>query len=380
MKVAYVTDYDATDVSMWSGTAYYIAQSLQQQSLELDFIGPLEDRWLSKVVRKAKRHYHEASGKTYLRDPEPLILKNYADQISCKLSKKEYDVVLSATVNPVAYLSANQPVAFWADATFSNVLDFYPHFTNLCQETIDAGHQMERLALQNSQLAIYSSDWAAQTAINYYGADPAKVKVVPFGANISEQRTLTEIQTLIQQRPTQQCNLLFMGVDWDRKGGNIAFEIARSLNESGLPTQLTVIGCQPNIDEPIPEFVRALGFISKATQAGKDKITAEISNAHFLVLPSLADCTPIVFSEANSLGVPCLTTNVGGIPTIIHKDRNGATFDLADKIPDWCNYVMNTFSGDSTYSKLAVTSFEEYKTRLNWQVAGRRVKQLLAEL
>lgn len=380
MRVAYVTDYDAKDVKMWSGTAYYIAQALKQQSLDLDFIGPLEDRLLNKVVRKVKRHYHEVSKKTYLKDPEPIILKNYAQQVARKLSKTKADFILSATVNPIAYLDASQPIAFWADATFANVLDFYPHFTNLCQETIEAGHKMERLAIQNSQLAIYSSDWAAQTAINYYDADPAKVKVVPFGANIAEERSFEDIKLAIQLRPTQQCNLLFIGADWYRKGGEFAFEVARSLNQSGLPTELTVIGCQPLIEEPLPNFVRSLGFISKSTPQGKDQIAAEISRSHFLVLPSLADCTPIVFSEANSSGVPCLTTNVGGIPTIIRTGHNGKTFDLSAKVPEWCDYISNTFNHYLDYKELAFSAFGEYQSRLNWRVAGQQIKQLLADI
>lgn len=377
MRIAYVTDYDARDVRMWSGTALYIAQALRQQSLDLDLIGPLKDRLINKVVRKTKRHYHEVFKETYLRDPDPVILKNYAQQVAQKLSRTKAEVVLSATVNPIAYLNVNQPITFWADATFANVLDFYPHFTNLCQETIEAGHKMERLAIQNSQLAIYSSDWAAQTAINYYKADPAKVKVVPFGANIAEERSFEDIKSAIQRRPTQQCNLLFIGVDWYRKGGDIAFAIARSLNQSGLPTKLTVIGCQPLIEGPLPNFVRPLGFISKSTPEGKNQIATEISRSHFLVLPSLADCTPIVFSEANSLGVPCLTTNVGGIPTIIRTAHNGKTFDLSAEIPEWCDYILNTFNTYSDYKELAFTAFEEYRNRLNWRVAGQRVKQLL---
>ncbi len=31
---------------------------------------------------------------------------------------------------------------------------------------------------------IYPSDWAAQSAIQYYHADPSKVKVVLYGANL----------------------------------------------------------------------------------------------------------------------------------------------------------------------------------------------------
>ena len=38
------------------------------------------------------------------------------------------------------------------------------------------------------------------------------------------------------------CKLLFIGSDWYRKGGDIAVEIAGSLNAMGLKTELTMLG------------------------------------------------------------------------------------------------------------------------------------------
>ena len=202
---------------------------------------------------------------------------------------------------------------------------------------------MEKTALQKSKLAIYSSEWAAQTAIEYYQADPAKVQVVPFGANIESSKTLYEVKDLIELRPLNPCKLLFIGVDWFRKGGDIALKVAQELNNLGLSTELTVIGSQPIVEGSLPSFVKPLGFISKSSREGQEKIHQLIGESHFLILPSLADCSPIVLCEANSLGVPCLSTKVGGIPTIIRTGLNGATFDKAADISEYCKYVIHLF-------------------------------------
>jgi glycosyltransferase involved in cell wall biosynthesis len=239
---------------------------------------------------------------------------------------------------------------------------------------------MEQLALDKCQLAIYSSDWAAKTAIENYRVDPSKVKVVPFGANIECDRDISYIKTLIDAKPSHQCNLLFIGVEWYRKGGDIALQVAEELNKQGLPTQLTVVGCKPNAEQPLPDFVTSLGFVSKTTEEGVQKIKQLLSEAHFLILPSMADCTPIVFCEANSFGVPCLATNVGGIPTIIKDDVNGKTFAKEANIADYCTYISNVFSNYSQYKSLALSSFNEYQCRLNWSVAGKTVKKLLTNL
>jgi glycosyltransferase involved in cell wall biosynthesis len=287
-------------------------------------------------------------------------------------------MVFSATINPIAYLECSQPIVFWADATFANIKDFYPLYSNLSESVIRDWHQMENLALQKAKLAIYSSDWAAESAIRDYGADPSRVKVIPFGSNVDSPFTQQTIKDVIATRPQDRCKLLFLGVDWFRKGGDVAYEIAEKLNQSGLPTELTIVGCSPSIDDlPLPEFVKPLGFISKSTRAGQERISQLLMESHFLILPTRADCTPIVFCEANSLGVPCLSNTVGGVPTMIHNGINGQLFKPDNNILGCCNYITNLFAKYEDYKKLALSAFNEYELRLNWRVAGQQVKNLL---
>jgi glycosyltransferase involved in cell wall biosynthesis len=380
MKVAYVTDYDAQNIRAWSGTAYYIGKSLMEQSVDVYYFGPLKQRLLHRLTRKLKRHYHELFNKRYLKDPEPIILNDFARQVEAKLAQTEVDVILSATVNPIAYLNTRVPIIFWADATFANTAEFYPAYSNLCQETLHAGHRMEQEALKRASLAIYSSDWAAQTAIHYYNADPEKVRILPFGANISESRDYYDIKNFIKDRPADQCKLLFIGVEWHRKGGDTAFKVARALNQLGLKTELTVVGCQPELDQPLPDFVKPLGFISKSTPEGFQKINQLIAQSHFLILPSLADCTPIVLCEANSWGVPCLSTQVGGIPSIIHDNKNGKLFDIPANIDQYCGYIKSLFDPYSNYIQLAESAFKEYQARLNWHTAGEKLRDYLCQV
>lgn len=384
MKLAYVTTYDSTKLTgsdEWSGSGYYIAQSLKYQGIDVDHVGPLTDPTLFKAIRKLKRHYYQlVYKKHYEKNPDPQTLKNYAHQIGRKLTEQKAQIVFSATVEPISYLECDLPIAFWADATFANLADFYPQYSNLHPNVIYHWHQMEKLALEKCQLAIYSSDWAAQSAIDFYQADPDKVKVVPFGANINNKLDFTQIKDAIASRPTDICKLLFIGVEWIRKGGDIAYAVAKQLNQLGLNTELTIVGCQPQIDEPMPEFIKSLGFISKSTNEGKQKIQKLILDSHFLIMPTIADCTPIAFCEANSLGVPCLSTNVGGIPTIIQDDNNGKLFELNSDTSEYCDYIQYLFADYSRYQQLAFNSFSTYESRLNWQVAGHRVKSLLTKL
>jgi glycosyltransferase involved in cell wall biosynthesis len=386
MNIAYVTTYDASKLkgsNEWSGTGYHIAKAIKNQSISLDYFGSLKEPCGLNNIRRIKRLYYKLLEKrNYQSDADIRTLKCYAEQVSKKLntSQKQIDIIFSATVNPIAYLEASQPIVFWADATFANIKDFYPIYTNLSESVIHDWNQMESLALQKAKLAIYSSDWAAQSAINDYGADPSRVKVIPFGSNIDSPFTHETVKDVIATRPSDCCKLLFLGVDWIRKGGHVAYEVARELNKSGLKTELTVVGCRPIIDGAIPNFVKPLGFISKATQEGQDQISQLLMDSHFLILPTIADCTPIVFAEANSLGLPCLSTTVGGVPTIIRNGFNGQLFSPEGNISDYCDYITNLFANYKDYKNLALSAFHEYESRLNWSVAGREVKNLLESI
>jgi len=379
VKLGYVTVFDPNNIKYHSGTPYYMAKALQAQSISLEYLGPLKENF--SLLFKAKQYLHNhLFSKRYRRDREPLILKGYAYQVSKKLSGTDIDVVFSPSSLPIAYLECNKPIVFWRDATFSGLKDFYVDCSNLCEQTIRAGHAHEQAALNKCRLAIYSSEWAAKMAINDYQVDPSKVKVVPFGANIECNRTVDDIKKIVDARPIDKCKLLFLGVYWTRKGGDVALKVTKELNKLGLDTELTVIGCQPPIKETLPGFVKPLGFISKSTTQGREQLDRIIAESHFLILPVQAECYGVVFCEANSFGVPCLTSNVGGIPTIIKRDVNGKLFSKQANTDEYCQYICNLFDKYSEYKELALSSFNEYQTRLNWTVAGQSVKKLLTEV
>ena len=386
MKITYVATFNSRDIKSsnnWAGTGYYIPESLKKQSLSIQYIDSLKENLVTKTVGKFKRCYYEVLSKgTYFKGLDPIILSNYANQVSKELSKIETDIVFSSTITPISYLECSKPIVFWADATFENMLNFYPQYTGLCEESIRHGHLMERLALQRCKLAIYSSDWAAQSAINHYNADPSKVKVIPFGANIENSFSSESIKGFINERASDSCKLLFIGVDWVRKDGDVAYQIAKNLNQSGLKTELTIVGCQPIFEtvNSLPDFVKVLGYINKSTSSGKEKINQLIAESHFLILPSKAECYGIVLCEANSLGVPCISSNVGGIPTVIKEDINGKLFDFDNNINECCDYITNLFANYDDYKNLAISTFHEYELRLNWNISGQKVKKLLMSL
>ncbi len=377
MKVAYVEPYDAGSVNGWAGgCSYYMGQEFQRLGDIIEFIGPLEERF-KRLFSLKWRYYKYFKKKDYLLHRVPFLTKQMAMDATQKLAGTQVDVILGPFTLPFAYLDCKQPIVLWTDATFGGLLDFY--FKNTCQESIRNGHLIDQLALDRCGLAIYTSDWAARSAIEDYGTDPNKVKVVPYGANLDHNYSVDDIKTCIDSRPTNTCKLLFFGVDWVRKGGEVVYRVAESLNAAGLKTELAIVGCKPPLND-LPDFINLVGFVDKSTVEGSQKLKKLIIESHFLILPSIADCTPLVFCEANSFGVPCLSTKVGGISTTIRSGANGQLFELNADISEYCSYISDLFTNYSTYKALALSSFHEYESRLNWFSAIGQVNQLMKEL
>lgn len=396
MKLAWATVYDAADLRAHNGRGYYAPLSLKNQMVSVDYLGPLDLPKPLKLYRKwlilKHRLLHDnrfikvKDRRWYSHQRAPFVIKEYARQISKKLARmSDIDVVCSGIgpySQPVAYLECAQPIVIWTDATFAATLDFYPGYFRheICNQSILDGIANERAALNRCRLAIYASEWAAMGAIEHYRLDPSMVKVVPFGANFECNRSLDDIKEIVDARPANKCKLLFLGMDWVRKGGTVALKVASELNKAGLPTELTVVGCKPIVNGPLPGYVTPLGYMNNATRQGLESLFKLLGGSHFLILPSIAESFGHVFCEASSFGVPSIATDVGGIPSAVRSGVNGKTFSRDADVEEYCEYILDMFSNYSKYRQLSLSSFNEYEARLNWSVAGRTVKSLLTEL
>lgn len=378
MRLSYVTTYNALDIKNWSGTGYSIGKSLENQNIDVDYIGDLE---LKNNFKLKLKHliYSRVLNKEFEYNREVFVAKNYANQVQMKL-KIDTDIIFSPGTIPIAFIESQKPKVFYTDATFAGMIGFYKGFSNLSKETIEHGNYIEKIALDSCQLAIYSSEWAAQTAIKNYYVNPAKIKVVPFGANFESIKVLKDIKNIINNRSKTTINLLFVGVEWERKGGDLAVEIAKKLNQLGVKSTLHIVGINNLPIDNKYDFVVNHGFVSKSNESGINHLDQLFNKCHFLLVPSIAECSAIVYCEANAYGMPVITHDVGGSSTIIRDNINGKLFQLYSHVDLWCNYILSIFIDRDAYNDFCLSSFNEYETRLNWNVAGKAITRLLNDI
>ncbi len=379
MKFAFVSQLDAKDVQSWSGTPFFMVQGLRDAGHSVQEIGPLHLPF-PRTLKLLQKTYQMLTGKCYDFGRHPLCAKALSKQAAKQMAGEEFDAVLCPSSIVCAGLDTGLPIVTWEDATFAGMVGYYPgKWRNFSDATIRHGNEIQQASLSNAALSIFASDWAAQSAVDNYKVDTKKLAVVPLGANLTEVPSQADVFAAITARTqTKECRLLFIGVEWHRKGGSLVVETALALRKKGINASVDVVGCEPIGD--MPDCVRTHGFVSKATKEGREKIRSLLLNAHFLFVPSIAECYGLVFAEASAFGVPSIARATGGIPTAVQDDLNGWALDVNAPAQDYANLIASQFDNTETYKNAALRARQFYEKRLNWRAAIASLTHLVEPL
>jgi glycosyltransferase involved in cell wall biosynthesis len=374
LKIAFLTSLDPTDRASWSGTYFSMAQALQKHCGDVFYLGPVPLKRSTALVRIIARGIRTLSGKSYDWSHNPWLAIKYGRIFTEKLRSKNCDFIFApAAATELAYVETSKPVVYLSDTTFGNMIDYYPTFTNLLEISKNHGLAIERAAVSKSSLLLYPSAWAIRSAITEFGAPHDKTHVVAFGANLDE---IPPAGRVLNKKTGSFCRLLFLGVDWARKGGNIAFDTLRELNKRGVKTELTICGCIPPAGFR-HENMRIIPYLNKNRAEDKKSLIDLFLNSHFLLLPTRAECTGIVFSEASAFGLPSITTDTGGVSSAVTDGINGCLLSPSASGKEYADRIAEIFSDDARYNCMVRSSRAEYDKKLNWDTWGKRVNQLV---
>ena len=375
MKIALVSLNDSTDVHEWSGLNYHIARSLENAGATLHRIGPLRAHWTLRM--KLRQRWYDATGRTYHAIIEPAALASLGEAARGAIPR-DVDVVVAVTsliagaVGPL-----DVPLVSWDDATQAAMERYYPDFTRIADVSSRHGDALGWRAATSVSLAIFASQWAADTAREAYDIPAERVAVVPFGANLLTVPGSEQVRAAISARASDRCELLWVGVDWARKGGAMAVAIATELEAAGIPVRLTIMGCDPPDDAALPDWVVREGFVSKRTPAGEARLAALFSRSHFFVMPSSAEAYGLVYAEASAFGVPSVAIRTGGVPTIVVDGTTGLLAAPGAGARYHAERMIELFRDRARYEAMALAARERSEQLLNWDVAGRSAMKLI---
>lgn len=373
-KIGFLTSFDPLDKRKLSGVTYHLLRAVQSNLGDVELLGPMKTRrllsgFISRLGKKFSRPYNV--------DHSLYMALRYAGFFNRRLKGKKFDLIIAPrSSTEIAFLKTDIPVLYYSDTTFYSLYNYYEWFSNFMPFSVWEGNRIERLAHKRSRWVVFTSQWAADSAINHYKTDPSKVHVIPFGPNLDEIPARDEV---LCEKPSHVCKLLFLGVEWNRKGGDIAFDTLQQLKSMGLNATLTVCGCTP--PEGISdENMTVIPYINK-NNFDEYKVFIELLRSHhFLVLPTRAECFGVVFCEASAFAMPSITTDTGGIEGAVKNGVNGFRLPLTAGGNDYAQLIFTTFTNyEERYIPLSVSSRDHFENFLNWNYFTDKVRALLDE-
>jgi glycosyltransferase involved in cell wall biosynthesis len=287
-----------------------------------------------------------------------------------RLKGKKYDYILApAASSEIAFLNTNIPIIYYTDSSFGQLNEYYESFSNLFRFSAKESNFIEQKALLNATYIAYPSEWARKYVLKNYQLN-ALPKVIPMGANIDEEQIVYVPKTIHKD---EEINILFLGVDWFRKGGEKVFDTFLLLSEK-YNVNLTVCGCIPPVTHP---KMKVIPFLNKNDASQMGSFTELFQHTHLLFLPSKAECFGIVFCEASAFGIPSITTNTGGIPNAVIDGENGYCLDVNATPSEYFNTISQLIENPSQYQSLSASSRALYLSTLNWNHWAHSIAELI---
>ena len=308
------------DMTSWSGIPYSLRTALERCVERVTVLAMTKPRRTPLAV--AQRML-SGSQRYPLWISRPALEEN-ARQVRSAIVEGRPDAVLSISSPPVVLLTQpSVPMFLFSDAPYMTFVKAYARWESFPKRLGRFSMEEKALVPRLSGLC-YGSAWACEEARREYGMLAAdaerKLHTTPLGTNFQPSDSQEEVEARIKARDARELHLLFVGRDWERKGGPLAVEVARLLRATGLPVRLHIVGCNPEVRE---EFAVIHGLLSRDNPEQKARLEKLYLDCHFLITPTLADCFGIVFAEAQAFGLPPVSRSVDAVSSVVLDGETG---------------------------------------------------------
>jgi glycosyltransferase involved in cell wall biosynthesis len=200
----------------------------------------------------------------------------------------------------------------------------------------------------------------SQSMIEDYSCNSNNVSCVYCGANVQAKE-----EEIFDEKRFSNKNILFVGVDWQRKGGPVLIDAFRKVLETYPDATLTIVGCTPKLDLPNCNIV---GRIPPSD------LKKYFEQASVFCLPTNIEPFGVVFLEAMSYKLPIIAKNIGAIPDFVFEGKNG--YKLEPNNPQQLAQKLIELIGSPDRCKI----FGEYGhkifwDRYTWKKTGIRIRK-----
>lgn len=213
------------------------------------------------------------------------------------------------------------PVVYDIDTTPRLLAAFGTHYAEQVtgprfkRSIVDTLH---RQALSRMALVVPWSAWAARSFVDDYGVPDDRISIIPPGVHLDDWAPPPGTHRAEQ---TETPHLLFVGADFERKGGDLLLDVYR---------QHFAGRCELHLVTKAPVAAEPGIHVYRDFTPNDPALRRLYHTCDALVLPTRADCFSLASIEAMAAGLPVITTAVGGIPEIVADGESGYVIQPSD--------------------------------------------------
>lgn len=319
--IGYICDTNPfEDRLTWSGLIYKIREAIESAGYQVVWIPYYKNTKCVNLCEKIRWRLYGLLGNKQILGGCHFLPEAYALAKSI-VKNQEFDrcdyLFFPGGGQISLFLRTRKPIIYYTDATVHLMINYY--WFNCHPLSIKMASWLEKKACQKAFLNMRASSWATNSVINDCKCKQTNCVTLEFGANIDS----SDIHP-ITPYSSGELRILFSGVEWGRKGGDIAVETVRLLRDKGYNAVLHIVGIKELPDNcKDVDFIINHGFLDKNNDVSYHKYIEILGDSHIFLLPTQAECAGIVFCEAAGFGIPSYTYATGGIENYVHNGVNG---------------------------------------------------------
>ena len=364
----FATLEDSSNPGSWSGIPFSLRHALETRLERVSVLDKLP-------VRRSLHHggLRAALGPKrwplWATDP---ALKQFGSSVQAALDQHKPDALLSISSQCLIYSQPTVPTAMFADAPWLAWKEAYREFESTPLN--GAGFaKKEALAARKCQAILFSSQWAVDQGRALYGLEEERFHIAPLGATWVPQMPPGQLDGRIAARGRDTVRLLFVGRDWERKGGPLAVRINRLLNQLGLPSHLDIVGCRPEIAPEDLPAVTIHGLLRRDDARQSEQLHSLFLDSSFLVVPTSAECFGIVFAEAAAHGLPVVSRRVQALPYLVKDNQTGILEAPDIDAEPYARRILAVFRDQAQYVAMAHAARQRYEQNFTWDHCAQRI-------
>ena len=221
---------------------------------------------------------------------------------------------------------------------------------------------LERTIYHNATLNFTRSNYAARSIVKDYSCPSNKVVCVYAGTNAIPD-------SAVDKSKYGNKNILFVGVDWERKGGPELIKAFGQVLKVYPDAQLTIVGCTPNLN------ISNINIVGCVKQ---EDVTSYYEKASVFCLPSRLDPSPNVVLEASAHALPVVATDVGGTPDRVLNGETGYLVKPGD-VGQLAEILIKLIGDAKKCQDMGEKGRHFVLERYNWEKVGAEItKRIVA--